>query len=294
MSRGLRHRGRLGDQGRRQIGPAGNGVHLSDRAAHQAGQGDEGGDEGPLVPHGGDDVLGRRRVDARLGQDGTDRVHAGRRTGVELTGQDHRGRRHAEDVAVRVEGGDHLRDTTEDRVGPEARDERVEVGHAIEQRHDGGVRADGGFDVRQGRVQGGRLHGEQDQVVRSVHRACRHQARCEVELLSLPRHAQAARFEGLRAGRPDQKGDVLARVREPGAEEAADGAGADREDPHGLLAFRGSGGRGAIRYGPRRGGCPRRECAGSAARTGRPPPRPGRAPRRGGSARRVPRRGGPS
>jgi hypothetical protein len=150
-------------------------------------------------------------------------------------------------VAVGVAGGGDVGGSAEDVGATEALVERVHVGHAVEQREDGGLGSNGWGDGvhRGGEVVG--LATEEDELVGGGLRGgCERFGndgwrRRKGEIAKGAGEVEAFRGEERGGTRADEEGYVAMRGKEAGSEVAAERSGAQNESSHGsILRGRGS------------------------------------------------------
>ncbi len=101
---------------------------------------------------------------------------------------------------------------------------------AVEERHDGGVRADRGGEIVQGRGQARRLHREQDQAERAGQIRRGDHLGLDDVVAAGAGHAQAVLAERGGPGRAHQERDIAPVPGQERPEEAAGRPGADDQD----------------------------------------------------------------
>jgi len=222
----------LGDELIDEIGGTG-GDDVPDGGAHEAGNAGGGGDGDPLLPHVLKDVGPELRGVAGDGEDFVDAMDAGTVGLVAVAELECVERNELEDPAFGVDRGGDAGGAAEDRVAAEALVEHVHVGHAVEQRDNGGLRTNGGGEVVDGAFEVVGL-AAQDNEVESLTEAIggdRGRGR-EREVAGWTENLEAAVLKLLGATGTDEEGDVAVGGEQPGSEEAANPACSNDENSH--------------------------------------------------------------
>jgi hypothetical protein len=118
------------------------------------------------------------------------------------------------------------------RRAAEAPLEKVEMGHAVQQRQDRGLRPHRRGEGLHGLDQVVGLAAQQDEVVGRAELVGGDRRRGEVGIAARAADREARLGQLCRPARADQEGHVAAGLQQAAAEIAADGAGADDQDAH--------------------------------------------------------------
>jgi hypothetical protein len=137
-----------------------------------------------------------------------------------------------EDAALRVQHRGNHADSAEDRLFPEARDQDVDMPHAIEKRDDHRVRPHGWGEIAKGGVERECLHRQDHGVERPGRFARDEKPRGEGQIAVGTENREAAAFEVRGARRPHEERHVPPGLSQASAEIAAGRAGADNEQSH--------------------------------------------------------------
>ena len=216
-----------------EIGGA-SGDDVADRRAHQTRDAGGGGDEDPFLPQLLPDDRTGLRTETRIGQGGGDRLHSGRVGAIEFA--EHQTMEIVEmlDAAVAVERRGNLAQAAKDLFRAEARGQDIEMAHAVEHGQDRGLRTDGGGEGGHGVVEVIGLATQKHEVKRLFQSVRRHHLRRGQMKIAKggTEDDEAGPGQGLGAAQPHEKCDVAPGLRQPAAEIAAQGAGADHENSH--------------------------------------------------------------
>ncbi len=224
--RRLRH-DRLGE-----ARPAGRCGHLADRSVHQRVDRAEADDEGPLRPHRADDVVDRLGLETDAAQRLGRRLHPRIRAAAPCPEGQLADVREAHHIAVRVQLGHHQCDPAEYAALAEPLDQQVDLAHAVEDRDDQRVGADGRRHVVDRPGQSGLLDRQQDEVVLLLQFGRGDHRRLDEGLFAEADDPQPALPQRRRALLPDQESDVPSGLRQPAAEVAAGRARANNQNLH--------------------------------------------------------------
>ena len=140
-----------------------------------------------------------------------------------------------QDAAIGVDVAVDAAGAADDALGAEACVEHVELAHAVEQREDCGLGADGGREVVDGGFERVGLDGEDDEVegLRLGAEFVGGDELClDGGVAERADDLEAVAAELFSARGADEEGDVAADLCETAAEESAGGAGADNESAH--------------------------------------------------------------
>src|SRR6185437_12043989 len=212
-----------------------HGDDLTDRALGKNADVVEAGEDVPLVPHGGEHVGREDDVEERAAELCVDAGYAFCVLAVAFAEGDVAELGELEHATVDVDVAVDAAGAADDALGAEACVEHVELAHAVEQREDCGLGADGGREVVDRLFERVGLDSEDDEVERL--RLGAEFAGCDEFCLDggVAERADdfesvAAQFFGARGA--DEEGDVAADLCETAAEESAGGAGADNKSAH--------------------------------------------------------------